>query len=163
MPHNSLEEQLVKYLTDVHSIEPQALAQLKRGPEIAEEPHLAKTFGDHLEETKEQKRMVEARLDAHGASPNKLQDAAMKLGALNWGGFFRAQPDTPAKLAGFAYAFEHLEIAGYEELKRVAQKAGDEETVRIAERILEDERAAAGTIAAHWDAAVDASLEKVTA
>ena len=87
----------------------------------------------------------------------------MKLGALNWGGFFKAQSDTPAKLAGFAYAFEHLEIAGYEELKRVAQKAGDEETARVAERILEDERAAAQTIAANWDAAVNASLEAVGA
>ena len=38
---------------------------------------------------------------------------------------FGAQPDTPAKLAGFAYAFEHLEIGAYELLRRVAQRAGD--------------------------------------
>ena len=41
----------------------------------------------------------------------------------------------------------------------MAQRAGDEETVRIAERILGEERAAAGAIAAQWDAALDASLE----
>lgn len=27
-------------------------------------------------------------------------------GALNWGLFFRVQPDTPHKLAAFAYAFD---------------------------------------------------------
>jgi ferritin-like metal-binding protein YciE len=160
---DDIEEQLVKYLADAHAIESQAIELLRTGTKIAEEPGLAKAFEDHFEETQEHKKLIEARLEAHDASPSRLQDAALKLGALNWGGFFKAQPDTPAKLAGFAYAFEHLEIAGYEELKRVAEKAGDEETVRVAERILEDERAAAGTIAAHWDAAVDASLEQVTA
>jgi ferritin-like metal-binding protein YciE len=87
----------------------------------------------------------------------------MRLGALNLGGFFKAQPDTPAKLTGFAYAFEHLEIGGYEELKRVAARAGDEETVRVAERIIEEERAAANTLAANWDVALQASLEAVGA
>jgi ferritin-like metal-binding protein YciE len=82
---------------------------------------------------------------------------------MNWGGFFAAQPDTPAKLAGFAYAFEHLEIAGYEELKRVAERAGDPETVRVAERILSEERAAAKAIAANWDRAVETSLAEVVA
>lgn len=87
----------------------------------------------------------------------------MRLGALNWGAFFKAQPDTPAKLAGFNYAFEHLEIAAYEELKRVADRAGDQETVRIAERIEGEERAAANAIAALWDPALHASLESVGA
>jgi ferritin-like metal-binding protein YciE len=158
---DDLDEQLVKYLADAHALEAQSLSLLKTGPKIAEESRLAKAFDDHRQETEEHQRLIESRLEANNAKPNKLQDAAMKLGALNWAGFFKAQPgDTPAKLAGFAYAVEHLEIGGYEQLKRVAERAGDDETVRIAERILEDERAAAGTIAAQWDAAVDASLEK---
>lgn len=33
-----------------------------------------------------------------------------------------AQPDTPPKLAGFAYALEHLEIGSYELLRRVAER-----------------------------------------
>ena len=33
----------------------------------------------------------------------------------------QAHPDTPGKLAAFVYAFEHLEIGGYEQLARVAQ------------------------------------------
>jgi ferritin-like metal-binding protein YciE len=158
---DDLEEQLVKYLADAHAIEAQAIQLLEKAPKIVHDRELAKVFEDHLEETHAQQQLIDARLEAHGASPNKLQDAVMRLGALNWGGFFAAQPDTPGKLAGFAYAFEHLEIAGYEELKRVAARAGDEETVRVAERILAEERAAAQAIAANWGRAVEASLAAV--
>jgi ferritin-like metal-binding protein YciE len=160
---DDMEEELVKYLSDAHAIESQAIQMLESAPKIVEEPRLAKVFEDHLEETRSQRELVKARLDAHDASPNKLQDAAMRFGALNFGGFFKAQPDTPAKLAGFSYAFEHLEIAAYEELKRVAERAGDQETVRIAERIEGEERAAANTIAANWELALQASLESVGA
>ncbi len=84
----------------------------------------------------------------------------LRVGGLNVGGFFAAQPgDTPAKLAGFAFAFEHLEIAAYERLKRVATRAGDEETVRVSERIIGEERAAAKLIEAQFEPAMDASLE----
>jgi ferritin-like metal-binding protein YciE len=84
----------------------------------------------------------------------------MRTGALNLGGFFKAQPDTPVKLAGFAYAFEALEAGAYELLARTARRAGDQQTVALAERIVGDENAAAEQIAGTWDAAVDAALEK---
>lgn len=160
---DDMEKRLVKYLADAHAIESQAIQLLESAPKIVEKSELARLFESHLEETRAQREVVKARLDAHGAGPNKLQDAAMRLGAINLGGFFKAQPDTPAKLAGFAYAFEHLEIAAYDELKRVAERAGDQETARVAERIEGEERAAAQAIATHWDAALNASLEAVGA
>ena len=63
----------------------------------------------------------------------------------------------------FAFAFEHLEIGGYEQLRRVAERAGDQATVAAAEQILVQERAAAAKIAGQWDRAVDASLRAVRA
>jgi ferritin-like metal-binding protein YciE len=87
----------------------------------------------------------------------------MRMGGLNLSGFFAAQPDTPAKLAGFAYAFEHLEVAAYELLRRVADRAGDAETVAEADRILAEERRAAERIAGTWDAAMEASLTRSAA
>jgi ferritin-like metal-binding protein YciE len=159
-----IQKELAKYLADAHAIEAQAIQMLQAAPKIVGDvPELKKLFHDHLEETKAHQEIVKARLQAHDSSPSRLQDAAMRLGALNIGGFFKAQQDTPAKLAGFAYAFEHLEIAAYEELKRVAAKAGDEETVRAAERIGGEERAAANAIAANWEIALQASLESVGA
>lgn len=159
-----MNEELVKYLADAHAIEGQAIQMLQATPKIVGDvPDLEKLFKDHLEETEAQQQIIKARLEAHGATPNKLQDAALRLGALNLGAFFKANPDTPAKLAGFNYAFEHLEIAGYEELKRVAERAGDQDTVRSAERIEGEERAAANAIAANWEVALQASLETVGA
>jgi ferritin-like metal-binding protein YciE len=84
----------------------------------------------------------------------------LRLGALNWGTFFQAQVDTPAKLAGFSYAFEHLEIAAYELLGRVAARAGDGETVSTAQKILLQERTAAGRIHSLFDYALEASLHE---
>jgi ferritin-like metal-binding protein YciE len=156
---DDLNEQVVKYLADAHAIENQAIQLLEHGQKIIGDGDLAKAMSEHLDETRAHQASVEARLEALGGSPNKLKDAAMRLGALNWGGFFQAQPDTPAKLAAFAYAFEFLEVGAYEQLRRVALRAGDTETERIASTILTDERAAAATIAAHWDDAVDATLE----
>jgi ferritin-like metal-binding protein YciE len=82
----------------------------------------------------------------------------LRLGGVNLGAFFGAQPDTPAKLAGFAFAFEHLEVAAYELLRRVAERAGDHETARLAARIAGDERAAAASIHAQFEPAMDAAL-----
>src|SRR3954464_1991684 len=161
---DDIREELVTYLAYAPPIESQAIQMLEAAPKIVGDvPALEKLFKDHLDETRAQQEIIKARLDAHDATPNKLQDAVMRLGALNLGGFFKAQPDTPAKLAGFSYAFEHLEIAGYEELRRVAERAGDGETVRVAERIGGEERAAANAIAANWEIALQASLESVGA
>jgi ferritin-like metal-binding protein YciE len=156
---DDLDEQLNKYLGDAHAIEAQALQMLEKAVKVGGDPELVEAYSEHLEETKAHQGRVEARLEARGAKPNVLKDAAMRLGALNWGSFFAAQPDTPAKLAGFAFAFEHLEIAGYEQLRRVAERVGDEDTVRAADSILPEERAAAETLQGEFDRAVEGSLQ----
>jgi len=158
---DAIEEELVSYLTDAHAIEAQALQLLQAGPALAGFDQLAQVFRDHLEETREQQRLVDERLRAHDAKPSRFQDTGMRIGGLNLGGFFGAQPDTPVKLAGFAFAFEHLEIAAYELLRRVAERADDAETVAVAERIAGEERAAAERIAATWDAAMETTLTKL--
>ena len=158
---DDLKEQLRKYLADAHAIEAQAIQLLEKGPDLAGDDELAQIYAEHLEQTRTHQREIDARLTTLGGSPSRVKDAAMRLGALNWGGFFQAQPDTPGKLAAFAFAFEHLEIAGYEQLKRVATRNDDAETVAVAERILADERAAAERLHSAFGRAAEASLEEV--
>jgi ferritin-like metal-binding protein YciE len=134
---------------------------LKKAIDIGGDPQLSKDYAEHRAETEAHQRTVEQRLEARGAQSNALKDAAMRLGAINWGAFFQFQPDTPAKLAGFSYAFEHLEIGAYEQLRRVAERAGDEQTAKAAESILREERHAAETLWNGFDRALDASLESL--
>jgi ferritin-like metal-binding protein YciE len=151
---------LNKYLGDAHAIEEQAITLLQKGPKLAGDPELAQAYESHLTETFAHGQQIEKRLEARDASPSKLKDLALKAGALNWGMFFAAQPDTPAKLAAFAYAFEHLEIASYELLRRLAQRTGDAETAQAATSILAEERAAAERIKSLFAQALDASLRE---
>jgi ferritin-like metal-binding protein YciE len=156
---DDLDDQLNSYLADAHAIEEQAIALLEGAPKLIEDRALLALFEDHLVETRTQEERVRARLQARGSDPSRIKDVGMRLGGFNIGAFFGAQPDTPAKLIGFAFAFEHLEVGGYEQLRRVAERAGDAETARLAEGIAEEERAMAARIAERWDAAVDAALE----
>jgi ferritin-like metal-binding protein YciE len=158
-PRDDLDKLVDKYLGDAHALENQSEQLLSRAPDIGgSDSQLTQLYEDHLEETHGHKRLVEERLEARGSSPSRLKDAAMRLGALNWGAFFAAQPDTPGKLLAFAYAFEHLEIGGYEHLRRVAQRAADQETVALVGRLLPQERVAAQRFASNWDRAAEASL-----
>lgn len=158
-----LPQRVVSYLTDAHAIESQSQAVLERAPGALGDPRLTAPFDHHLEQTREHRRLVDERLQELGATPSALKDAAMRLGGLNWSAFFQTHPDTPGKIAAFAYALEHLEIAGYEQLARVAERAGDAATAGLVRRILVEEREAAAEIAARFDAAADASLSEVGA
>jgi ferritin-like metal-binding protein YciE len=156
---DDLGAQLDKYLSDAHAIESQAIQLLSLAPKIAGESGLGEVLSQHETESRAHQQAVRERLEARGSRPSRFKDVALRGGGVNLGGFFGAQPDTPAKLAGFAFAFEHLEIAAYEQLKRVARRAADEETAALAEWIVEEERAAATAIRSQFEPSVDASLE----
>jgi ferritin-like metal-binding protein YciE len=145
----TLNEQLVKYLTDVHAMEVQALAQMRAAPKIA--GPLRSIFEAHLVETEAHEQLIRERLEAHDASPSRIEDL---LGALSGKGFVlfaRLNPDTPGKLATHAFSYEHLELASYDLLERVAERAGDGGTAEVARRIRADEDAMASRLGASWD------------
>ena len=156
-----IESELVSYLTDAHAIEAQSLKLLEAAPALAGAGELAQVLQKHLDETRGQQCMIEARLRAHDAEPSRLQSTALRIGGANLGAFLAAQPDTPVKLAGFAYAFEHLEIAAYDLLRCVAEQASDGETIAVALQIRGEERAAADRIAESWDAVVNVTLAQL--
>src|SRR5256714_5355405 len=161
MAERTIHEQLVKYLTDAHSIEEQALQQLRKAPDIAGDPQLAAVFGKHLAETQEQEQLIRERLEALGAHPSKLKDIFMRAGGEGFVLFARSQPDTPGKLTAHAYSYEHLELASYELLARVAERAGDGETAAVARRIRDQEQRMGDRLAGLFDVAVEASLREL--
>jgi ferritin-like metal-binding protein YciE len=147
---DDLDSTLNTYLADLHALEGQSKELLEKGKAMDLPAPLAEAFDHHLRETEGHLEKVETRLDERGATPSAIKEAMLRLGGLNWGVFFAAQPDTPAKLAGFSYAVENLEVAAYELVLRVARRAGDEDTVAMADSILAEERSAAKTVAAQW-------------
>jgi ferritin-like metal-binding protein YciE len=162
-PRDDLTTLVRKYLADAHALEQQSITLLERAPDLVEDAHLASVFADHLAESRDQSERIQQRLTELGGDSSSVKDAALRLGALNWSAFFQAHPDTPGKLAAFAYAVEHLEIGGYLQLERVARRAGDDETAQLAADLLSQEREAAQRIAGGFDAAAEASLEAVGA
>lgn len=153
-----LDSHLDRYLEDAHALEQQAKQMLEAAPKLVDDEQLAAAFRAHLEETGRHEERVEQRLEARGASPSRIKDLALRVGALNLGGFFGAQPDTTPKLAGFAYAFENLELGGYELLRRVAERAGDAETAAMAAEVAAEEREAAAEVAASWERTMRAAM-----
>jgi ferritin-like metal-binding protein YciE len=155
---SDLGRHLDHYLKDAYAIEAQALQLLDQAPALAREEGLRTVFAEHLEQTRAQQDSVRERLEARGGRRSRFRSTLLRVGSLNLAGFFEAQPDTPARIAGFLFAFEHHEIASYEMLRRVAERAGQEETARVAERIAAKERQAAAAIRTRFGPAMDAAL-----
>jgi ferritin-like metal-binding protein YciE len=161
MSEDSLQDQLVKYLTDVHSSEQNAISALRSGADSVEDPELASVFREHLAESEEHERLVTGRLQALGGSPSVLKDVTQRGIAAVSGAVAGAAPDTAGKLAIQAFAFEHLEIASYRMLRRVAERAGDQETVGVADQILPQERAAAQKLSDLLERVADHDLRRM--
>ena len=97
------------------------------------------------------------RLEARGADPSKTKDLVARAGGIGMLLFARSQPDTPGKLTAHAFSYEHMEIAAYDLLALIADRAGDRETAHVARSIREQESDMAARLAAGFDRAVEAS------
>ena len=158
-----LDTQLNKYLTDAHALEVQALAQMRSAPGIAGDPRLAAAFEAHLAETERHEALIRERLEAREASPSKLEDLLGRISGKGFVLFAKANPDTPGKLAAHAFSYEHLELATYDLLERVAERAHDQETAEVARSIRADEDVMAARIAGLWDVTAALSGDDVEA
>src|SRR3954447_9295240 len=146
-------DELVHFLSDMYSVELQALVQMASAPAIAGFPKLAEDFAVHYTETQQQAEMVRERLEAHGGKPSLIKDAIMKLGGKGFLLFARVMPETPGRLIDHAYSYEAMEWAGYEMLARFADRAGDPDSVQTARAIGAQERAMMQRLERNFDAA----------
>jgi ferritin-like metal-binding protein YciE len=155
-----IEQQLIKYLNDAHAMEMQSMEMLEKAIEIAGDLQLAQLYRGHLNDTRDHERYVKQRLEAMGERPSTLKNVAGKASAMGLGMLAQAMPDTPAKLAGLAFAYENFEVASYEMLRKVAEIAGDQETISMCDHILPSEKQAAVVIEENLGLAVQRSLEE---
>jgi ferritin-like metal-binding protein YciE len=151
------EDELVEALADAHAMEKQSLTTLEAAKKVAGDPQLEALYHGHIAETLRHLELVEARLEAHDASRSILKDLGGRVSALVLGVGVVAQKHTPAKLVAVAYGYENFEVASYELLRRVAEKAGDAETIEACDRILVNERQAVEKLGASYDLALQAA------
>ena len=155
-----LQRKLVEYIEYVHALEQNILLQLDSLILNTGDPELVGIFRRHKEETRRQQQRLRERLRALGGprpvSVGKDLAAIATAQVKGVGDVLRR--DKAVQNARDAYATEHVEIAAYEILERLADRAGDEETAAVARENRAEEQAMAERIAANWDGFLDLTL-----
>ena len=91
-------------------------------------------------ETEGHAQRMRERLEAHGATPSAVKQIGGIVGALAKMPLDMVRGEKAGRNARDGFATEHMEIASYELLKRIAERANDTETV---DRVRRDHRAGA--------------------
>ena len=155
-----LNEQLIKHIDEAHAMEQNVLRMLDGMISTTDDPDILRELEHHKIETEGHAERMKARLEAHGATPSMVKQAGGILGALAKMPLDLVRSEKAGRNARDGFATEHMEIASYELLKRVAQRANDPDTVTACDEIIVQERAMADTIAANWDKFAELSLRE---
>jgi ferritin-like metal-binding protein YciE len=159
-PLDQLQTQLVKHIDEAHAMEQNVLRMLDGMISTTDDPEILDALEHHKVQTQQHADRMAQRLEAHGASPSTVKQIGGVLGALAKLPLDFVRGEKAGRNARDGYATEHLEIASYELLRRVAQKAGDEETAQAATEIIAEEAAMAKLIEEHWDRFAELSLQQ---
>jgi ferritin-like metal-binding protein YciE len=155
-----LREQLIKHIDEAHSMEQNVLRMLDGMIATTDDPEILDALEHHKIQTQGHADRMVRRLEAHDAAPSTVKQLGGVIGALAKLPLDFVPGDNAGRNVREGYATEHLEIATYELLSRIAQKAGDEETAAAAREIIEEERAMAKLIELNWDRFAELSLEE---
>jgi ferritin-like metal-binding protein YciE/uncharacterized protein YdaT len=141
----SLEDLYVEQLQDLYSGEEQLIVALERLQNKATNSELKKAFASHLEETREQKQMLEQVFGRLGQQSGKETCEAMAGIIYESEEIIQAcaDPNTcDAGLIASAQRAEHYEIAGYGSAHAYAEQLGFKEDAKVLETILKQEKSA---------------------
>jgi ferritin-like metal-binding protein YciE len=158
MAAQTVQEKLVDYIEDAHALEQNVLQMLDSMISTTQDDEILQELEHHKMETERHEQLLRERLEAYGRDTSMRKEAQSIGAALLKGVTDQVRGDKPGKNARDAFVTEHMEIAAYELLERLAQRAGDEQTAEVARRNRADEEAMAQKIAANWDKFLDLTL-----
>jgi ferritin-like metal-binding protein YciE len=157
---STIDEQLIKHIDEAHAMEQNVLRMLEGMISTTDDPEILQELEHHKLETEGHALRMKQRLEAHGATPSTFRQLGGIVGALAKLPLDIVRSEKAGRNARDGYAAEHMEIAAYELLKRIAQKAGDEETASACDDIIVQEQTMAATIARNWDKFAELSLRE---
>jgi ferritin-like metal-binding protein YciE len=160
MTDDKLKEKLADYVEDAHAMEQNDLKMIDSMISTTDDPEVRHMLEEHRRETEEHERRMRERLDALGRGTSARKQAQAVGAALLKGVGDKARGDKAGKNARDGYTAEHLEIAAYQLLERLAKKAGDDETAQAARQNRADEEEMARRIDQSWDRTLDLTLEE---
>ena len=160
MAEDKLQDKLVDYVEDAHAMEQNDLKMLDSIISTTDDPQVKEMVQNHKRETEDHERRLRERLEALGRGTSTRKQAQAVGAALLKGVGDKARGDKAGKNARDGYTAEHLEIAAYQLLERLAKKAGDTETAEIARQNRSDEEHMARRIDQSWDRTLDLTLEE---
>jgi len=152
------EQQLVKHIGEAYAMEKTILRMLDGMISRTRDEAMKAELESHRDETERHAERLEARLQAHGESPPRVKEAGGMLGVVMKGVMDTVRGEQPGRDARDGYVTEHMEIAAYELLQRIARQAGDVDTAQVARENLADEERMARIIAGSWDKVAAMSL-----
>ena len=157
---DTLKGQLTKYIDEAIAMEQDVLRMLDSMIGTTDDDEIRDELRQHKLDTERQSDRLTRRLEAHGASPSAVREAGGTLGALVKGAADVVRSEQVARNARDAYATEHLEVAAYQLLERVAERAGDAETAEVARENRAEEEQMAKRIEARWDRFAELALQE---
>lgn len=145
-------DKLADYIEDALALEESVVDQLDSMiSNVERSPVLMEMLQRHRQVSRLQVERLKSRLERLGRGTpvrKRIEGMAMTL-IKNVSDVLRT--DTPGKVGRDAYLLAHTQVAAYELLSRTASSAGDSETVDLARSHLDEDRACAEEVAAHWD------------
>ena len=157
---DELKAQLIKHIDEAHAMEQDVLRMLDGMISTTDDPEILDALEHHKLQTQQHADRMAQRLEAHEVAPSTVKQIGGVLGALAKVPLDFVRGEKAGRNARDGYATEHLEIASYELLRRIAEKAGDEETARAAREIIAEEAAMAKLIEENWDKFAELSLQE---
>jgi ferritin-like metal-binding protein YciE len=153
-----LETKLGDYVEDAHAMESNVLQMLDSMIGTTDDQQIVRQLEQHRKQTERHQERLRGRLEALGRGTSARKETQTLAGALLKGVTDRVRGDKPGKNARDGFITEHMEIAAYELLERLAVRAGDQKTAQVARQNRRDEESMAKKIASNWDKFVDLTL-----
>jgi ferritin-like metal-binding protein YciE len=160
MADQKLTEKLGDYVQDAHAMETNVLQMLDSMIATTTDPKIREDLERHKGQTEKHEERLRNRLEQLGRDTSTRKEAQTIVTSLMKGVVDQVRGDKAGKNARDGFVTEHMEIASYELLERLAERAGDRETARIARANRRDEEAMAKKIAGKWDKFIDLTLEE---